>query len=200
MNAEGLNSKLEELEKRLRYLTDRQEILDVFRRYARGLNRYDMDLLHGAFWPDAQVNYGFDTRTSGEWISYWQGHFQQGNTSQAHHITNETIDIDGDIAHVESYLIAFRRQRDDKATRIAGGRYIDRFDRRMGEWRIAVREFIPHIWLETNSVFNANFNDSLWPQTGWALGTCDRSDPSYTRPLERRQYQRPQVGITDERK
>jgi len=42
---------------------------------------------------------------------------------------------------VESYLIAFwRSPADDKASLIAGGRYIDRLDRRGDEWRIAVRE------------------------------------------------------------
>lgn len=182
---EALVAKVAELEAKVEYMSDRQQIVDIYRRYTRGLNRYDIELLKSAFWSDAQINYGFDSRLRDEWVSRWQEQrYLKGLSCQAHHITNETVDIAGDVAHVETYLIAFWRPKDDKSALIIGGRYIDRLDRRNGEWRIVVREFIPHFWTEANSVFNSHFNEASWPQSG--LGAGDKSDPCYRRPLNRR--------------
>lgn len=177
-----LCEEVSQIGRQVRALADRQAIVDVFRRYTRGLNRHDIDLLRSAFWSDAQINYGFDSRERDEWIEYWRVERKlKGLACQAHHITNETIDIDGDAAHVESYLIAFRTNEDETAVAI-GGRYIDRFDRRGTEWRIAVREFIPHFAISGRSVHGG----TEWPQEGPSVGRCDRDDVCYQRPLNPR--------------
>jgi hypothetical protein len=181
-----LVAKVAELEARVAQIGERQRIIDVYRHYTRGLNRHDMELLYGSFWPDAQINYGFHSWLRDPWIDQWQkNRYQKGLSCQAHHITNETVDIDGDSAHVESYLIAlWKPPTDDKPALILAGRYIDRLDRRNGEWRIAVREFIPHFWGETTSIFHSTFTETAWPQTGFGSG--DKSDPCYQRPLTSR--------------
>ena len=56
-----------------------------------------------------------------------------------HNITTHTCEIDGDVAHCESYVIGTMRGRDDKTIVLMGGRYLDRLERRDGVWRIAVR-------------------------------------------------------------
>lgn len=170
--------RIAELEAEVRCLRERQQIHEMYLRYTRGLDRCDLELLRSAFWPDAQVNYGANSWLSNDWINIWHGNYLKRLTSQAHHLTNETMDISGDVAHVESYLIALRRTNDGKSAIIGGGRYIDRVDRRNGEWRIAVREFTPHCWLEAPSVIN-----TYWPKYAIELGTEDKSDPSYRRPL-----------------
>jgi hypothetical protein len=184
--AAALATKVAELEQKVVYLSERQHVIDMYRRYTRGLNRYDLELLNSTFWPDAQINYGFRSYLRDEWISLWkEKRYLKGLACQAHHITNETVDIAGDVAHVESYLIAFWRPlKDDNSALIIGGRYIDRIDRRIGEWRIAVREFIPHFWTNANSVFNSTFSETSWPQFG--MGASDKSDPCYRRPLNPR--------------
>lgn len=181
-------SRVASMENKIEYLINRQHIVDVYRRYTRGLNRYDIELLASAFWPDAQINYGFHSRGRDEWISRWQQErYLKGLSCQAHHITNETVEIDGDMAHVESYLIAlWRPPTDENPGLILAGRYIDRLDRRDGEWRITVREFIPHFWSEVTSIFSSTFTTASWPLTESAMGTRDGGDPSYTRPLNRR--------------
>lgn len=179
----ALAAKVAELETRIGCLTDRQQIIDVYRRYTRGLNRYDIESLYEAFWPDAQINYGYDSHLRDEWILLWQeNRYMKGLSCQSHHITNETVDIDGSVAHVESYLIAlWTPPEDDKPALILAGRYIDRLDRRNGQWRIAVREFIPHFWSEATSIFSETFTEAAWPQSGFGAG--DKSDPCYRRPL-----------------
>jgi hypothetical protein len=123
------------------------------------------------------------------------GRHLKGLACQAHHITNETVDIFGDVAHVEAYLIAFRRNQNDSSAFIIGGRYIDRFDRRAGEWRIAVREFIPHFTIEGPS----HLSHLAWPQSGQGVGTCDKGDPSYLRPLNSRPNNDTEMFLTSHR-
>jgi hypothetical protein len=176
-----LLKRIQSLEARVIHLTHREEIAEMYWRYTRGLNRHDMELLRSAFWPDGQVNYGSNSWASHEWTVSWERNFLRGLASQAHHLTNMTMDINGDIAHVESYLIALRRTPDEQSTIFGCGRYIDRVDRRDGVWRIAVREFVPHCWIEAKSVLGSYF-----PQSAIDMGTYDRTDPSYRRPLTSR--------------
>jgi hypothetical protein len=182
----GVAAKLAELEASVEYLSDRQRIVDVYRRYTRGLNRYDMELLYAVFWPDAQINYGPHSFLRDAWISHWQeNRYLKGLSCQAHHIVNETVDIDGDVAHVETYVIAlWRPQTDDKPSLILGGRYIDRLDRRNSEWRIAVREYVPHFSSEATSFFSSFFSKAEWPKSGFGSG--DKNDLCYRRPLNPR--------------
>ncbi len=182
---EQLASRVAALESKVAAGLQRHRIIDLYMRYTRGLNRHDMELLTGVFWPDAQINYGFSSWLRDEWISLWERErYLKGMSCQAHHITNETIDIDDDLAHVESYLIAFwRPPTDETPALILAGRYIDRLDRREDEWRISVREFIPHFWTEARSIFHATFTESSWPHTDIGLGAFNRNDLRYLRPL-----------------
>jgi hypothetical protein len=185
---EQLARRMAALEAKVALLNERQLIVDLYRRYTRGLNRHDMELLNGTFWQDAEINYGFSSSPRDQWVKMWERErYLKGLSCQAHHITNETIDIAQDVAHVESYLIAlWRPPTDDKPSLILAGRYIDRLDRRDGEWRIAVREFIPHFWSEATSIFHTTFNEESWPHTDIGLGAGDKSDLCYLRPLKSR--------------
>jgi hypothetical protein len=90
------------------------------------------------------------------------------------------------LAHVESYVTRFSTTKGGRA-QIVMGRYIDRLDRRNGEWRIAVREFIPVFWpAEMNSVLESTFTEKTWSRLECAMGTWDKRDPSYRRPLNPR--------------
>ena len=60
----------------------------------------------------------------------------------SHHISNFTFEIEGDVAHCESYVITTLLPKGSETATIGGARYIDRFERRNGEWRIAHREAV----------------------------------------------------------
>jgi hypothetical protein len=122
-------------------LLDRFDIYDCLVRYARGLDRHDAELIASAFWPDAQVNYG--TLFSGprdEFVE-WANELEAQNEYHAHHIGTQRVDFDGDLAHVETYVLYIVRTH-DKSERLGSGRYIDVLERRSGEWRIVLREFL----------------------------------------------------------
>jgi len=184
MNDVELRAQLASLTARMQAIEEQAAIRDVMRRYVRGLDRHDVALESSAFWPDAQINYGFYSGERDAFVAWGNATHEANYVRHQHHLTSQTIDIDGDTAHVESYVIYLLRSRDETATRIGGARYIDRMERRDGEWRIAVREFLPDILIEANSLFAGPFAEAMLPPSG--EGTWDETDLSYVRPLERR--------------
>lgn len=123
---------------RLSELLDRQDILDCLVRFSRGMDRFDRDLFLSAFHPDAVI-------AAGEFVGGpvplydWASKLHERGQSGTHHnLLNHTCDIDGDAAHTETYYLFVGRNRDD-SNWIAGGRYIDRLERRDGAWKIALR-------------------------------------------------------------
>ncbi len=180
----ALEAEVRRLSDQLRGLSERDAIADVLRRYIRGLDRHDAELESSAFWPDAQVNYGYYSGLRDDFVQWGNDGHEQRYAGHEHHITNQIIDIDGDVAHVESYVIYLLRFKDETATHIGGARYIDRMERRDGQWRISVREFLPDIMMEAKSIFAGEFAEAMLPRSG--PGRWDRSDLSYRRPLKPR--------------
>jgi hypothetical protein len=92
-----------------------------------------------------------------------------------HHLTNQTIALDGpDRAGVESYFIAWQGFARDGQMGVvqAIGRYLDRFERRDGDWRIAHRVVVvEQTWVMPPAVEMGSGNR--------ASATKDRTDPSY---------------------
>ncbi|OQQ37504.1 nuclear transport factor 2 family protein [Prescottella equi] len=124
-------------------LIDKQEITEVLYRYARAVDRKDFDRVADCYFPDAIDNHGGYIGTVAGLIEDMRSRHATIDSS-LHYVTNVLIDLDGDTADVESYCLCYLRQ----APAVAGGpqsratvkcRYVDRFERRDGQWRIADR-------------------------------------------------------------
>lgn len=109
---------------RLDHLLDRQDIMDCLTRFCRGMDRFDRELYLSAFHPDAVM--------AAECYDWAMPMHDAGQVATHHNLLNVTIDIDGDTAHTETYYLFVGRNRDE-SNWIAGGRYIDRFERLHGE-------------------------------------------------------------------
>ena len=123
---------------KLQFLIDRQEILDCLTRYCRGVDRLDKELVLSAYHADAIDNHGIFSGNAAkfwEWVSHAHGTGQQRTM---HTIMNHSCDIDGDVAHTETYCVYYGLNCDDSFD-LTGCRYVDRFERRHGYWRIAHR-------------------------------------------------------------
>jgi ketosteroid isomerase-like protein len=177
---------LGELQAEVAYLKDRQQIHDTYLRYMRGFDRNDVELMRSAFWPDVQINYGKQSNTFDEFVVRHLNQHTATLKTWGHLLTNETVDLTGDVAHVETYVTRLSSSKKNGKSMIISGRYVDRVERRNGEWRIAVREFIPHFLTETNTALDAYTKDPGWSQAACGMGTWDKRDPSYQRPLDRR--------------
>lgn len=174
-----LRAQVATLTQELGYVRDRQAILDCLKRYTRGADRHDVELIKSAFWPDASISYG--RPISVEEFAKWGNSLHAAKYVQnQHHITGQTVDIQGNIAHVESYVIYFLLSGDNTTgtNTIGSGRYIEQYEKRNGEWRIKIREYIPDVLFEGTTPI-----DMCPPELG-CLGKRDHSDISYMRPLK----------------
>ena len=88
--------------------------------------------------------------------------------------------LDGDTAHTETYDLFVARNKDESLIQ-AGGRYIDRFERRGGEWKIALRTNAIE-WACAPPAIPLPFSD-VPDVNGNGEPARDKSDPSYRRPL-----------------
>jgi hypothetical protein len=195
----SLETRLADLDPQVRHLKDRRDIFDVSKRYTRGADRHDKELVASAFWPEATISFG--TPMSRDAYVEWEEGVLSGYAAHQHHVTGQTLEIDGDTAHVESYLVYFLVPRDRSAdlagavtlgraatsekTRLGSGRYIERWERRNGEWRILVREYVEDLALLGDTVDLCT--------AGRCLGAWDRTDLSYLRPLQAQTPQQRQV-------
>lgn len=126
----------------LRSLADKQAVHDVLMRYTRGIDRRDWALVRSCYHDDAYDDHG-SYRGGPDGLVEHVSRNVPGFESTMHFIGNQLIDVAGDLAHAESYCIAFHRRPpsgdDPGHDMVIGLRYVDRLERRNGEWRIAHR-------------------------------------------------------------
>jgi hypothetical protein len=132
---------LVEMTNDLQRLLDRQAIQDALIRYCRGVDRADPKLLASAYHSDAVDEHGAQT-FAGDGIG--PGIIEMTRTMRVtlHCISNTTIEFHApDEAGCECYFSTWQTMQIDGRERILSGlgRYLDRFERRDGQWRIAHR-------------------------------------------------------------
>lgn len=175
-----MGTDLEALRRDVTYLMDRMEISDCIATHARGCDRHDVDLITAAYHAGGVDEHGWVKNAGieyGEWANRAHAATSQVHT---HNITTHTCEIDGDTAHAESYVIVVLLGLDGRNAQVISGRYIDRLERRDGQWRIEVRRStVEAMFLADASVLQSPF----FKDTGYLVGTRDRSDLSYERPL-----------------
>ena len=120
-----------------------QAISELGCRYARGVDRGDPEIIRSAFHDDAAIVSGAFNGPAMEFATAIGGLLDETSIRVAHTVTNHWIDIDGDNAVGESYVVAFQGTKGDSPQDVmTGGRYIDRYERRSGEWKISHRTFV----------------------------------------------------------
>lgn len=150
------------------------EIKDVHLRYCRANDRRDEELMRSCFHPDAVIELHKPLGVE-EFIAL--GRVVLGKYTVTWHNTgNQLVEVDGDAAWAEHYTISSHRIAADESAPerdlVASGRYIDRMERRDGEWRIARRVMLVDFTrLDANPPQEAGF--------GSPSGERNRNDPSY---------------------
>lgn len=124
----------------IQQLLDKQAITETLFRYSRGVDRGDRATLATVYWPDAQDDHMVFEGSGDELLDYLSTAVNDMRTQ--HRVTNILIEFDSDTtARSESYVYAYHNMvvgqgREDV---IFGGRYLDHFEKRDDEWRIAAR-------------------------------------------------------------
>ncbi|MEO6093688.1 MAG: nuclear transport factor 2 family protein [Novosphingobium sp.] len=161
-------------------LLARQEILARLTAFSRGMDRFDREAYMSAFHPDAETAAGPFVGSAADCWDWAVPMHEAYQSATQHSLLNLTIEFDGDIAHSECYYMFVAKNRDDTLV-LAGGRYIDRFEKRDGAWKIALRTNAIE-WACQPPAIPLPFAD-VSGVTDNGAPARDRSDPSYRRPL-----------------
>jgi ketosteroid isomerase-like protein len=165
----------------VRELHDKQSIREVLTRYCRAVDRMDRDLLLSVYHPDAVDDHGFFVGTREDFWAWVNRYHTNAQSAHQHIITNHTCELEGDTAHCETYYLFAGMDAKDRSLTLGGGRYIDRMEKRNGEWRIAARKCVSEwggvpapskLAPEVMALLRSN-----------AVIARDRNDASYDRPL-----------------
>jgi hypothetical protein len=130
-------------------LLDKQAITEGLYRYCRSMDRMDKDLFRRTFHPDLFAQYAPNLilRSAEEFIEWmWAHHRKYHNHS--HQVSNILIEVNGEQAGSESYVHARLTRRLPNGRfelMTVMGRYIDRWEKRNGEWKIAHRRYLHDI-------------------------------------------------------
>jgi len=160
-------------------LAAKQAITEVIYHYCRALDRMDRELADTVWHPDGTADYGFFQGTGAEFLDWvWTQHeLVLGHT---HRISNVLIEVDGDRAGSEAYVVATLWGASQPGgmspmftQMVARGRYLDRWSCRDGVWAIDHRLFVEDLML------TSGLNGTPKPEPGKARARRDRSDPSY---------------------
>jgi hypothetical protein len=172
---------LEELRRDVQYLKDRLAIHDCIASLSRGTDRHDSEQMGDAFHPDGWDAHGTTVVSGPDFAEAMNATHATGSDATLHHITTHTCEIDGDVAHAESYVIGTILNPDRITARILCGRYIDRLERRDGVWRITVRHSTVEVGMTADAALLAA---RAFTDRHFAKGTRSTSDLSYQRPLQ----------------
>lgn len=160
------------------------QIRKVLLRYARGIDRLDLDLVRSCYHPDATDSHGSFDGTVDEFV-IWVERVLHRYDLTMHFLGSPLIefppapagadDTGPTVAAVETYGMAFHRAAGGPPERnlVTGFRFLDRFERRAGAWRIARR-------VATTEWSRIDRDTDWWPlPDGMLQGRRDRTDPVY---------------------
>ena len=165
-------------------VVDRAEIMDLIQLYCRGVDRVDEATLRSIYHDDATEDRGegLFIGPAQEWVGWTIGLLPAFSYTQ-HCVMNMLIEVNGDVAHGETYFVAYHRFDEtngedlEAALRIQGenpqdlewpeggsefilaGRYLDRFERRNDVWKIAYRKMI-NDWCRTRPLAQEWFHEN----------------------------------------
>lgn len=148
-------------------LIDREMIRDKLYRYCRAVDRLDATEIANIFWDNATYLGGPfpDDMPAREFLALgMKATVEDIFAATTHSLSNIIIEIEGEVAHTESYATCYHLSYPTEAGRVAligsehnarlgftdddvvefvlSLRYIDRFEKRAGEWRIARRSLV----------------------------------------------------------
>lgn len=157
----------------------KQQIREALLRYLRGIDRCDAELIRSAFHPDA-----IDEHAGSVWTGLDVGEkivasVRKNFQGTLHVMGNQLIELDGEVAHSETYMVCYLHGADDAGEYILTRpiRYIDQFELRQGEWKVIFRRTIRE-WDRIDRITERP------PHRPYFDPSRTRDDLSYLRPLK----------------
>lgn len=134
------------MEAQLQALLDKQAIQELVARYSRTLDWLDDQGQADCYWPEAPVDYGFFKGTAAEFVPVVMA-VERSTGRRWHMLAPLSVKLtSATTAEGECYGVAvgLMRASDSEPYRgnMYGGRYLDTYAKRAGEWRISSRRYI----------------------------------------------------------
>ena len=155
-------------------LLDEAAIHRVLVQYCRGVDRGDEALIRDVYWPDATDDHGVYKGSGQAFAGYVVKALNNFALATQHAMQQVTIELRDTNAFVESYVLARHKLRRDGVLTLEtfGGRHVDRFEKRSGEWRIKHRQVVVD-WSKIEPIA------AEYPSEAFEHGKRDRGDASY---------------------
>ena len=161
-------------------LLAREEITDVIKRLARATDRMDTEVIASCYHHDGYDDHNWFRGTGAEFAKWVADTMTRWDATMHFVGPPHFRAMDGDVAQVDTYCIAHHIAPSGKQApmkdMVLGLRYVDRFERRDGEWLIAKRV----------CVFDFSYTVPFDPARSFqyepeaVFGARDRTDLTYT--------------------
>jgi ketosteroid isomerase-like protein len=144
----------------LEALLDHHAIRTCLARVARGEDRRDAELITASYWPDATTDFGIFAGSFDEYLA-WVVPGSAAITVTQHTLGQTLTELNGDVALCETHASAYHRVNmgTEESDATIGGRYLDRMEKRDGQWRIAHRTML-YDWVRNDGV-SADWSQGL---------------------------------------
>jgi hypothetical protein len=123
------------------WLRDREQIKNLYRRYAFGVDSIDFELVRSVFHPECIVVGTLEEGSLDDYLDGLEAALHQWDATM-HFMGNQYIEIDGDRGHVETWVVGYHMEADGSPLEhlVLGLRYQDDLVRVGDEWKIIRRE------------------------------------------------------------
>ena len=162
----------------LQEMLDQHQLTRLVHAYCRAVDRGDLDALRDLYHHDATDAHG---AFSGGSVDDFIGGLAAARPhlrSMQHHVTTVNFAVSGDTAEGEIYTVATHTliagARDVDVT--VGGRYLDKYAKRDGAWRISERAIVTD-WARVDDPSPVEFGHPITRDT--PRGTPGPNDPSH---------------------
>lgn len=132
-----------EISAELQALLAREKIRNCIINLARGEDRRDAELITASYWRDSTTDYGVFKGSFDEYLA-WVVPGSPAIPCTQHILGQTFIELKGDVALAETHVTSYHRinMGSEERDTVIGGRYLDRLEKRNGEWRIAQRTML----------------------------------------------------------
>lgn len=123
-------------------LIDKQKIYELYMRYCRGVDRVDRDQIASCYHPEGTCEFGALLLEGGDNVADAISQAAGSYRLTFHMIGNTFVEIKGDVAGCEAYFLSattVEPEDGEKQLRMRSGRYVDRIEKRDGQWKIKTR-------------------------------------------------------------
>ena len=136
----------------LRALLDKQAIYELIMAYCNAADRHDHVKMRTLYHEDAIDDHGVMFKGGPDEYVAWLPSMMANWAATVHSITNMLFLIDGNRAEGELQTVAYHRtQATPQREIIAGGRYLDVYEKREGVWRFFRRSLVLD-WFEDRAL------------------------------------------------